>query len=187
MSLNDLKDIYKEQFIHTAFFKSAEFFGDKFLFSDKGGKGKQFTYAEISTYVQDLSAGIRQKYGDSIAEIGLISENRPEWGLTYLAILAAGKTVIPIDANLTRKEIKYIIENSGISIIFASKKFESLLKEISNDLIVISLEEHSSDSWMKLLVVGNQELSLNLNLALGDGFPEKGIYFRHYDFYPNSF
>ncbi|MFH2048111.1 MAG: AMP-binding protein [bacterium] len=166
MSSIELKDIYKEQFIHTAFFKSAEFFGDKILFGDKGGKGKHYTYAEVSNYVQDLSAGIRQKYGDGAAEIGLISENRPEWGIAYLAILAAGKTVIPIDANLTRTEIKFIIENSKLSIIFASQKFELLLKEISCDLIVISLEESSPDSWMKMLVVGNQELSLNLNLNL---------------------
>ena len=163
MNSNEIKNIYKEQFIHTAFFKSAEIFDDKVMFIDKGGKGKQYTYAEISELVQKLSSGLKHKFGNTAAEIGIISENRPEWGIAYLAILASGGTVIPIDANLKPSEIKFVIESSQLSIIFTSEKYESVFKEISPELNVISLEEESSCSWKKLLVSGDQELSLNLN------------------------
>lgn len=163
MNSNKIKNIYNEQFVHTAFFRSAETFDDKVLFIDKGGKGKQYTYAETSELVQNLSSGLSQKYGNAIAEIGIISENRPEWGIAYLAILASGKTVIPIDANLKPLEIEFIIENSQLSVIFVSEKYELILKEITPELNVISFEEESVYSWKKILARANQELSLNLN------------------------
>ncbi len=163
MELNEIKNIYKEQFIHTAFFKSAELYSDKIMFIEKGGKGKQYTYAETSLLVSDLSSGLVKKFSYDMAGIGIISENRPEWSIAYLAILASGRTVIPIDANLTPSEIKFIIESSQLSIIFASEKYESILKELSSELKVISLEKDSPDSWKKLLTSENQELSLNLN------------------------
>lgn len=163
MSSYDLKEIYKEKFINTAFFKAAEFYGDKVIFCDKGGKGKQYTYAEVSGLVQKISSGLKQKYGNAFGEVGIISENRPEWGIAYLAILAGGGTVIPIDANLNHSEIRFIIENSKLSIIFASEKFEKPLKEISNDLTVISFEDSSANSWKDLLKNTNQELNLSLN------------------------
>ena len=37
--------------------------------------------------------------------VGLQSENRPEWGLAYLAILAAGAVVVPLDTLLREHEV----------------------------------------------------------------------------------
>ena len=37
--------------------------------------------------------------------VGLQSENRPEWGLAYLAILEAGAVVVPLDALLREQEV----------------------------------------------------------------------------------
>jgi long-chain acyl-CoA synthetase len=39
------------------------------------------------------------------ARVGLQSENRPEWGLAYLSVLAAGGVVVPLDAQLREQEL----------------------------------------------------------------------------------
>ncbi len=45
--------------------------------------------------------------------VALQSENRPEWGLAYLAILEAGAIVVPLDAQLKAQEVGEILATSG--------------------------------------------------------------------------
>ena len=50
------------------------------------------------------------KPGDRVA---IQSENRPEWGLAYLAVLEAGAVVVPLDALLKEQEVGEILVQSG--------------------------------------------------------------------------
>jgi long-chain acyl-CoA synthetase len=43
------------------------------------------------------------------ARVGLQSENRPEWGLAYLAVLEAGGVVVPLDPLLQISELREIL------------------------------------------------------------------------------
>jgi long-chain acyl-CoA synthetase len=54
-----------------------------------------------------VRAGVRA--GD---RVGLQSENRVEWGIAYLAILAAGAVVVPLDAQLQEREVGEILETA---------------------------------------------------------------------------
>jgi long-chain acyl-CoA synthetase len=112
-----------------------------------GGVGQTYTYAELLDEIHAVAGGLsREKYQDQV-EIGLISENRPEWVIAYLAILAAGKTVVPVDANLKPNEIDYIISHAGIEMLFCSGRFEPVLADLSKDLQLFSFDENSSRSW----------------------------------------
>ncbi len=116
-----------------------------------GGRGRAFTYEELLSLAQDLAGGlIRRGWIDSLG-VGLLSENRPEWPLAYLAILAAGGTVVPLDANLTEHEIEHIISHAGLQSVFGSKKFTAFLRSREPDINVISLEDDDEDSWRHLL------------------------------------
>ncbi len=124
---------------------------DHIAFKASGGKGKSYSYKEVLQLVQKLADSISRNSISSSNEIGLISENRPEWGIAYLAISAAGKTVVPIDANLKEKEIAYIFDHSNIETIFTSVRFESFLQDSYNDLNLISFNEASPNYWMNQL------------------------------------
>jgi long-chain acyl-CoA synthetase len=59
------------------------------------------------------------KQGDRIA---IISENRPEWSLVDLAILALGAVNVPIYTTQAVEQVRFILENSGAKFLFISGK-----------------------------------------------------------------
>lgn len=59
------------------------------------------------------------KAGDRIA---IISENRPEWSLTDLAILSLRAVNVPIYTTQAVDQIRYILEDSGAKMLFVSGK-----------------------------------------------------------------
>ncbi len=59
------------------------------------------------------------KAGDKIA---IISENRPEWSLTDLAILSLRAVNVPIYTTQAVEQIRYILEDSGSKMLFVSGK-----------------------------------------------------------------
>ena len=64
-------------------------------------------------------AALGVKAGDRIA---IISENRPEWSLTDLAILSLRAVNVPIYTTQAVEQIRYILEDSGAKMLFVSGK-----------------------------------------------------------------
>jgi long-chain acyl-CoA synthetase len=72
--------------------------------------------------IRRIGLGLRSlgvKAGDRIA---IISENRPEWSLTDLAILSLGAVNVPIYTTQAVEQIRYILEDSGAKMLFVSGK-----------------------------------------------------------------
>lgn len=133
----------------------AEFFDvvnkqpDHIAFKADGGRGTSYSYLKVKDLILRVAAILSRPEFEDHSEIGLISENRPEWGIAYLGILAAGKTVVPIDANLKENEIDYILEHAGIKVIFTSVRFESYLNDLEKELTLFSFNEGSPNYWLK--------------------------------------
>lgn len=136
--------------LYLAFKKTAATFPHLIALKADGGRGRSYTYAEVDRQVRQLAAGLSDTPFANIKEIGLLSENCPEWPIAYLAVLAAGKTVVPIDANLKVNEIGYILDHCRLRAIICSGKFENMLAGLSSDLMIFSLSEQSSNNWKKL-------------------------------------
>ena len=64
-------------------------------------------------------ADLGVKAGDRVA---IISENRPEWSLTDLAILSLRAVNVPIYTTQAVEQIRYILEDSGAKILCVSGK-----------------------------------------------------------------
>jgi long-chain acyl-CoA synthetase len=62
-----------------------------------------------------LELGI--KAGDRVA---LLSENRPEWSITDLAILSLGAVNVPIYTTQAVEQVRFILEDSGARMLFVS-------------------------------------------------------------------
>ena len=78
--------------------------------------------AEVIEKVKRIALGLSSlgvKAGDRIA---IISENRPEWSLTDLAILSLRAVNVPIYTTQAVEQIRYILEDSGAKMLFVSGK-----------------------------------------------------------------
>ena len=78
--------------------------------------------AEVIEKIKDLALGLADlgvKAGDRIA---IISENRPEWSLTDLAMLSLRAVNVPIYTTQAVEQIRYILEDSGAKMLFVSGK-----------------------------------------------------------------
>jgi len=87
--------------------------------------GEVWTYLsgqEAIERVRRIATGLAAlgvKAGDRIA---IISENRPEWSLTDLAILSLRAVTVPIYTTQAVEQIRYILEDSGAKMLFVSGK-----------------------------------------------------------------
>lgn len=78
--------------------------------------------SEVIERVRRIAIGLSQlgvKAGDRIA---IISENRPEWSLTDLAILSLRAVNVPIYTTQAVEQIRYILEDSGAKMLVISGK-----------------------------------------------------------------
>jgi long-chain acyl-CoA synthetase len=103
------------------FFTRAREKGDApFLWAKQGGKWVSTSWAEAARQVAGLATGLKAlglKPGDRVM---LVSENRPEWCISDLAIMAAGCVTVPTYTTNTERDHQHIIENSGACAIIVS-------------------------------------------------------------------
>ncbi|MES2987882.1 MAG: long-chain fatty acid--CoA ligase [Pseudomonadota bacterium] len=103
------------------FFARAREKGDKpFLWHKTGGAWKPTSWAEGARQVASLSTALTAlglKRGDRVM---LVSENRPEFCISDLAIMAAGCITVPTYTTNTERDHQHIIENSGACAIIVS-------------------------------------------------------------------
>ena len=105
----------------TMFFTRAREKGDApFLWSKTGGQWTAISWAEAARQVASLAAGLKaigMKPGDRVM---LVSENRPEWAISDLAIMAAGCVTVPTYITNTERDHAHIIADSGACAIIVS-------------------------------------------------------------------
>ena len=134
----------------SRFEQAAERYPNQTAFKADGGLGRTYSYSEIQQTVRRIASGLMA--GNYINEhgVGLLSENRPEWGIAYLSILAAGGTVVPIDINLKPTEIAYLLGHAGIQSIFVSSRGRQLMNETDVRIENFDFDSETSDNWMRL-------------------------------------
>ncbi|HEY7809419.1 MAG TPA: AMP-dependent synthetase/ligase [Allosphingosinicella sp.] len=103
------------------FFTHAEEKGDApFLWAKKEGAWRSLSWREAAQQVASLAAALRAMglaKGDMVM---LVSENRPEWCLSDLAIMAAGCVTVPAYVTNTERDHQHILDDSGARAVIVS-------------------------------------------------------------------
>ena len=80
---------------------------------ERDGRKEQYTYAdlhELATRAAGFLAGEGVRPGERVV---LLSNNAPEWGMTYFGVLKAGATCVPVDPESTTAEVVGFVRASG--------------------------------------------------------------------------
>jgi len=109
--------------IVAMFLARAEQKGDApFLWAKREGEWRATSWREAARQVSALAAGLKSiglEPGDRVA---LVSENRPEWLIADLAIMAAGCITVPTYTTNTTRDHAHILENSGARAVIVSNQ-----------------------------------------------------------------
>ena len=124
-----------------------------------------YTWEQTEKNILKLSKVIKEniKEGDRCL---LVSENRPEWFISDLAIMVAGGITVPAYTTYMHDDYKYLIEDCEPSLVVVSNN--EILKKLNNSINennfikkVITLDE--IDKVTRNLNVINKEKYLNYN------------------------
>jgi long-chain acyl-CoA synthetase len=133
-----------------------------FLWAKKSGTWKSISYNEAARQVAALSASLLKlgcKPGDRVM---LVSENRPEWLIADLAIMAAGCVTVPTYTTNTTRDHTHILSNSGARAVIVSN--QKLAKALI-PAVLFSSDCHD--------VIGIEDIRT--------GQPVNGAKFHHWD------
>ncbi len=115
--------------------KTGEKFGDMPAYKFKTEDPEKFTYITHKEFRDDIN-----NLGTALINIGLkdkriavISENRYEWGVAYLAVLAGTGIVVPLDKALPNNEIENLILRSEVEAILYSSKYNEIMNKIKDE------------------------------------------------------
>jgi len=128
MKLNEFNSL-----IDLFFYQSKkQKFNDVFLEWLNPHNQKRFTWGEVTSNIYKLSKVIKEsiKSGDRCL---LVSENRPEWLISDLAIMLANGITVPAYTTYTENDYEYLINDCEPSVIIISNEniFKKLEKTIN--------------------------------------------------------
>ena len=112
--------------------KTGELYGNRpaYIFkTDEPGKFREITHKEFRDEINSLGTKLIEM-GLKDKRIAVISENRYEWAVAYLAVVTGTGIVVPLDKALPDNEIENLIIRSEVEAIIYSSKYDKIMQEI---------------------------------------------------------
>lgn len=155
----DIKDMLK---------KSGEQFGDRPAYiykTEVEGQFRTISHKQVREEVDALGTSLIN-LGLKGKRIAVISENRYEWGIAYLASVCGTGVVVPLDKSLPNNEIESLINRSEVEAIFYSKKYDEIMNKLNKEgstkikfFISMDLDEKENNVYsQKELISQGKEL-----------------------------
>jgi long-chain acyl-CoA synthetase len=94
--------------------------GAPFLWAKHDGEWRPISWADARRQVIALATSLRRIGLEAGDRVMLVSENRPEWLISDLAIMAAGCVTVPTYTTNTTRDHSHILGNSGAKAVIVS-------------------------------------------------------------------
>jgi len=129
------------------FFENAERLGGgPFLWAKQDGTYQPITWAETAKKIYAIAEGLTSlgvKSGDRVV---LVSENRPEWLIADIAIMAIGAITVPAYVTNTEADHHHILSDSGASgaIVSTARLAKTLLSaadKVDETRFIVAMDE----------------------------------------------
>jgi len=95
---------------------------------------RELSYIELGNRTVDVSSALIKLGIKKEDKVAILSENRPEWVISFFAIISCAGITVSIDTKLSKKEIQFILKDSHAKVIFVSKKYFSIIEGLRNIL-----------------------------------------------------
>ena len=163
--------------LHTRFQECVERYGDKpaLLFKHQG-RYQEISWKAFGEKVRHFALGLSAlgvKQGDRVA---LLSEGRPEWAISDLAILSEGAITVPIYQTNTSQQTAYVLNDSEATVVIVSteeqyQKVKAVMEQIESLEKVVVMEPVEDPDVLTF----EQVLEMGKELLIG----EPDLYHKH--------
>lgn len=126
--------------------KTTEKFSDKTAFIVKIKNEDEVSYRNVTftEFKEDVNA-----LGTALISMGLkksrvivISPNRYEWCVTYMAVVNGVGIIVPLDRSLPGNEMQGMLERSQADAIIFDKKYKDTIRELKNNCETINIKHY---------------------------------------------
>lgn len=122
-------------------------FSKKVMVAGKfSGVWKSYSTEEFISIVNDFSRALIHQGVQKNDKVALMSANRPEWNFCDFGTMQVGAAVVPLYPTLSVTDLKHILQDAGVKIIFVStaelyQKLQTALEGSGDDITIVSFEE----------------------------------------------
>jgi len=88
------------------------------------GKYLGISYVELKRRVEAFANGLASMGLQKGERFGIISENRPEWAISDLAIVGLGAIDVPVYPTMTARQTEFIFNDAGVKFVVVSNQFQ---------------------------------------------------------------
>jgi long-chain acyl-CoA synthetase len=115
---------------------------------------------EVFEQVRDLSLGLSALGVGAGDRVAILSESRPEWLLTDLAVVTAGGVTVPVYPTLSAAQARYIFQNCAAKVVVVSTRLQlEKIQDIRHLLpsleSVVVIEETAASSGASVLTLAD--------------------------------
>jgi len=139
----------------------------EFISGKINGKWIKYSTQDFCEVTDNLSRGLTTLGIGKGARVAVMSANRPEWNICDYAIMQLGAYQIPLYPTLAENDVKFIIENAEITIVFVSDqaiydKVKAVSSQLNHPIKIYSFNKvEGADCWEDLIEIGK---STNVDL-----------------------
>lgn len=154
---------------------------------------RSFTYLELCERVKSLANILLDQYNVKNGDrVGILCQNINAFTEAQYAVPAIGAITVPMNTRLAAKEIEYVIEHSGTSILIVQQELMDRLTEKAKKSITIIQVADSDDptqdpyeqllstsknrvSWNDMPSVEDENETISINYTSGSTGKPKGV------------
>jgi long-chain acyl-CoA synthetase len=133
---------------------------EEFISGKVNGTWKKYSTQVFCNTTDQLSKGLTTLGVKKGSRVAVMSPNRPEWNICDYAIMQLGAYQIPLYPTLAEHDIKFIIENAEISIVFVSddaiyQKVKKVSEDLAQPIKIFTFNAVAgANSWEDVLALG---------------------------------
>ena len=141
------------------FFDQVEVHGTrKFIWNKIHNNWIGLTYNEVAQQIRDIASGLIARGINAGDRVVIISENRLEWVVADLAVMAIGAISVPAFTSNTENDHLHILEDSGaVAVICSTKRLASIAEGAA---------EKASECRLMIMVEKSQTIHQPAGLAI---------------------
>lgn len=145
-----------------------KFSKEEFVSGKINGEWRKYSTQKFCELTDQVSRGLTTLGIGKGSRVAIMSPNRPEWNICDYAILQLGAYQIPLYPTLAEHDMKFIIEDAEINVIFVAddqlyNKVKNVIGEVKHEVKIYSFNKvEGAACWEELIELGEQNQAVDL-------------------------